>query len=96
MTAGEIAFAAFWQTLAQTLGTDSDEWNRIHPGTQRAWEAAAQAVLAAQAPPPPLTVLELYEAMGEAHAETPPASRMPDSTPDRRNNTGPPDPAPAV
>ena len=45
-TPGQVAYEAFWQAFAVAFGADADSWDIIHPGTQRAWDAAAQAVLA--------------------------------------------------
>lgn len=46
-TPGELAFEAYWKAFKAMFGTHGDDpWATIHPGTQRAWAAAAQAVLA--------------------------------------------------
>lgn len=45
-TPGQIAYEAFWQAFAAIYGADIDIWETTAPGTQRCWEAAAQAVRA--------------------------------------------------
>jgi hypothetical protein len=46
-TPGQLAYTVFWQTLAEAMG-DAVPWEALHAATRRAWEAAAQAVLAMQ------------------------------------------------
>lgn len=54
-TPGEVAYTAFWSACAQAFGADVDPWPSISPATQRAWKAAAQAVLHAGHAPEPAT-----------------------------------------
>lgn len=44
-TPGEIAYAAFVACLAPRVPWDAHPWAELPPATQRAWEAAAEAVL---------------------------------------------------
>jgi hypothetical protein len=44
---GQLAYTVFWQTLAAAMG-DAVPWEALHAATRRAWDAAAQAVLAMQ------------------------------------------------
>jgi hypothetical protein len=44
---GQLAYTVFWQTLAEAMG-DAVPWEALHAATRRAWDAAAQAVLAMQ------------------------------------------------
>lgn len=44
-TPGQIAYEAYWQTWNEGLPPQLS-WEQIIPDNKRAWEAAAQAVLA--------------------------------------------------
>jgi hypothetical protein len=45
-TPGQRCYDAYFQALYATVPTRSDVWTWQTPAVQRAWEAAAQAVLA--------------------------------------------------
>jgi hypothetical protein len=44
-TPGQTAYETYFQALYATIPTSSDVWTWQTPAVQRAWEAAAQAVL---------------------------------------------------